>query len=375
MTGTRDRSPGVSQATKEVTLRREAWRQGAGTGHTGVEEVRAMKRPGFWNASRACQLFSIMWGTVLISVVWMAYSTLVTTVQEHQHRLHEFMERKAMEQRRIGSTNATLAALGQVGESSERLSLTAKKSRYKEKLRSRAVKHKHRGFVQIGETVTVTSTAADREGLQREKEPVRLFGYMSTEKRGEESEPRPPLRLVSANKPVTSDVKGNLAPASVITRDDTVINQHMNGMGEAGDRNSIWLEERWQAALNMQGQPIPGRHWVEIDLQGDEIRSDSIRKVELHWESAFAAQFTLLGRSDDGEKWYKIADQRDVVDTVRKSQHVVMTLGNLPSSHPYLGKLPVQIGKHGQIRYLRLVLTKHGTRWGSSLWRVKVWAI
>jgi hypothetical protein len=296
---------------------------------------------------------------------------LVTTVQEHQHRLHLFMERKAVEQIRGGPTNATLSAIAHMGESSERLSLAARKSRYKEKLRSRAVRSKKRGsnFAQIGDTVTVTSTAADREGLQREREPVRLF--RSPKKREKETEEQS-LRLISLDKPVTSDVKGNLVAASVLTKDDSLVSQHMNGASDM-DRNLIWLQERWQAARNMKGEPIPGRHWVEIDLQGENVMSSAIKKVELHWESAFAAHFTLLGRSADGQSWYKIGDQRDVVRTLRRPQHVVMTLGNLPSPHSYLGRLPVHAGEHGLIRYLRLMLIKPGSRWGYSLWRVKIW--
>ena len=147
----------------------------------------------------------------------------------------------------------------------------------------------------------------------------------------------------------------------------------MNGAADI-DRNLIWLQERWQAALNMQGQPIPGNHWVEIDFQDENVTSDAIKKVEIHWESAFASHFTLLGRSADGTSWYKIGDQHDVVETMRKPQHVVMTLEDLPSARSYLGKLPVQAEKHGPIRYLRLELTKPGTRWGYSLWRIKVWA-
>ena len=59
------------------------------------------------------------------------------------------------------------------------------------------------------------------------------------------------LDLLSKGRPVTASVHGQLGPPSVITN-ESIAN---------------WLTDRWQAALNMKGEPIPGEHWVEIDLQ------------------------------------------------------------------------------------------------------------
>eukprot|EP01032_Pedospumella_encystans_P019025 gene19025-21641_t len=74
-------------------------------------------------------------------------------------------------------------------------------------------------------------------------------------------------------KPVTSDVRGNLGPASAITN----------------ERMEDWLTDRWQAARNMGGDPIPGEHWVEIDLQGLFY----IDKVFIDWEVAFSNDWTI----------------------------------------------------------------------------------
>jgi hypothetical protein len=57
--------------------------------------------------------------------------------------------------------------------------------------------------------------------------------------------------LVSENCPASSDVIGNLGPSSVITSEVT----------------RDWLKDRWQAAANMRGEPIPGEHYIQIDLQ------------------------------------------------------------------------------------------------------------
>jgi hypothetical protein len=40
----------------------------------------------------------------------------------------------------------------------------------------------------------------------------------------------------------------------------------------------------------MQGEPIPGEHWVTIDL----LYSYVVRKVVIDWEQAFSDQWTLM---------------------------------------------------------------------------------
>lgn len=57
--------------------------------------------------------------------------------------------------------------------------------------------------------------------------------------------------LVSENCPASSDIIGNLGPASVITSEVT----------------KDWLKDRWQAAANMRGEPVPGPHYLQVDLK------------------------------------------------------------------------------------------------------------
>ena len=74
--------------------------------------------------------------------------------------------------------------------------------------------------------------------------------------------------LVSAGKPASSDVRGNLGPATVVT--SNIVKD--------------WLKDRWQAAKNMQGVPIPGPHWIEVDLEQRCICS----RFLVDFETAFA---------------------------------------------------------------------------------------
>jgi hypothetical protein len=83
--------------------------------------------------------------------------------------------------------------------------------------------------------------------------------------------------LLSRGKPATASARGNLGPAGVVTS------------GVVRD----WLRDRWQAAKNMQGVPIPGTHWLEVQLSDGIIGADGsvrgaygIRRVRIDFETA-----------------------------------------------------------------------------------------
>ena len=59
------------------------------------------------------------------------------------------------------------------------------------------------------------------------------------------------------------------------------------GYGDVCDR---WVV-RWQAAKNMKGEPIPGPHWIEVDLGGDEC---IVSRVLVDWETAHAKVRLIL---------------------------------------------------------------------------------
>jgi hypothetical protein len=195
------------------------------------------------------------------------------------------------------------------------------------------------------------------------------------------------LKLISTDKPVKSDIPGNLADASVVTKDNSIVMQHMKGdlNKQPDEKNRVWLTERWQASPrgNMQGAIVRGQHWLEIDLERS-VSASSIHKVILHWENAYASQFFIVGRSENGIHHY-IGSHEEVVDTTRQPQHVVMTMGKLPVStttrlqHAHTGSGERLKGVNGidtndgLVRYIRIILKRPGTQWGTSLWRVQLW--
>ena len=165
------------------------------------------------------------------------------------------------------------------------------------------------------------------------------------------------ITVLSTGRPAASDVRGNLGPASVITA--------------AKSATENWLTDRWQAASDMGGTPIPGAHWIEVDLQ----RLCFLDSILIDWEEAYSAHWQIKGQRTDGkcsnaEDWTLLARSKDAVQKPGgKPKHVVQTV-RIRDNHygtgqpedcsaPYFDKV-------------RLYIAKPSTRFGSSIWRLEV---
>ena len=156
-----------------------------------------------------------------------------------------------------------------------------------------------------------------------------------------------PARLLSEGKRVTSDVRGNLADASVLTR-----------AAPPGD----WLTDRWQAAADMNGSPIPGEHWVEIDLGA----AFELTRFVLIWEKAYATKYTVRGRLFEDGTWADFAVGRDAASPHSDDTHLVHVLD---ATKTRCGAASCV----ARARFVRLVIAEPATAWGASLWRWEVW--
>ena len=145
-----------------------------------------------------------------------------------------------------------------------------------------------------------------------------------------------PSSLISRNKKVTASVRGNLGEASIVT----------NG------KRDDWLKDRWQAAKNMQGAPIPGPHWLLVDL----AQTCVVERIDVEFKSAYARDYTLKGRTRDGG-WVTLAVGRSAVESRLAKQHVLHRLASQAQA-------PVD--------QVRLDLARPGTRWGTSVWALDV---
>ena len=148
--------------------------------------------------------------------------------------------------------------------------------------------------------------------------------------------------LLSAHRPVVSDVRGNLGPPSVVTN------------SEDGD----WLKDRWQSARDMTGDPIPGSHFLEVDLGIESL----ITKIVLDWESAYCEHYSLVAHNGISKKsdMHRLAEGNDASRSFPRDKHIVHEFRFSPTNAPE------------RFRYVRLVMHKPTTRWAPSLWNFAV---
>ena len=158
------------------------------------------------------------------------------------------------------------------------------------------------------------------------------------------------LVLLSAGRPCRASVRGNLAPAQVVTR---------SGAPQA--TKAAWLSDRWQAARDMSGTPIPGSHWVAIELAASCVAHEA----RLDWETACADAFDLQVAIAPGQ-WETL----QVIGRNRTvgNQHIKDSL--LLSS---ARAVELQKRSHQVPLEYRVFIREPATQWGVSLWRFELW--
>ena len=137
---------------------------------------------------------------------------------------------------------------------------------------------------------------------------------------------------------VSSDVRGNLGPASV------VINENM----------SDWLKDRWQAASNMKGTPIFGEHYLLLTLRSHAI----VTRCLIDWETAYSDHYSISGGNSSTGPFHTLAESADRVVISTMHQHIVHAL-KVKSNIP--------------IQFIRLTIKRPSTEWGVSIWRFQVY--
>jgi allantoicase len=110
----------------------------------------------------------------------------------------------------------------------------------------------------------------------------------------------------------------------------------------------------------MQGEPIPGEHWLVVDLGAPCALSHFL----IDFEKAHAEQYTVqsaLAYSEGGgaAQWVDVAAGSAARETGRSDQHIVH---ELPASSARA------VG-----RWVRLLIHQPATHWGTSVWRFQVW--
>ena len=166
--------------------------------------------------------------------------------------------------------------------------------------------------------------------------------------------PLPPrVVLLSAGRPVRASARGNLAPVQVVTR-----------IAQPEATKQAWLTDRWQAASDMNGRPIPGAQWVAIELAAGCVASEA----KLDWESAHADDYDLQVARVGDNRWETLETRRN---RSTSKQHVVDTLRIVSSSRN--AEQARMISASAALWEYRVLIRRPATQWGVSLWRVELW--
>jgi hypothetical protein len=205
----------------------------------------------------------------------------------------------------------------------------------------------------------------------------------------------PKEKILSLERPVWADVRGYLGPPSVVSNEYT-------------SRQN----DRWQASLDMRGIPIPGHHWLRIDLG----RPCYISRVVIDWEEGYSSDYAVHGRLEpidcgtlvatpdtivstsisnspasatsclnprDG--WVKVMDTKEdrriAIDTVTSHKHVIHGF-NTYGRGTYEDKVGTLLMLDGTLRtgdlagpfrVVKLLIRTPATKWGPSVWRWHLW--
>ncbi len=141
----------------------------------------------------------------------------------------------------------------------------------------------------------------------------------------------------------TASTRGNLGPASVILSSST----------------KDWLNDRWQAAKDMSGKPIPGPHFVLLSTSPNNGFS-AISRIVIDWETASASDIRISAVLSDSMSTliYKRGDKRE---RSKSNKHII-------------DSIPINFKSQniGQIEKIRIDILSPETVWGSSIWHVEV---
>jgi allantoicase len=121
-----------------------------------------------------------------------------------------------------------------------------------------------------------------------------------------------------------------------------------------------WLKDRWQAAKDLTGVPIPGEHWVEVDLG----RPSYMSRFIIDWETGFSQDYAVFGRlnSDSEHQLVQLADSKQAKVIGSRKQHLIH-------------EIAISSGavRSRQYQHIRLLIRKPATQWGVSIWRFQVY--
>ncbi len=132
-----------------------------------------------------------------------------------------------------------------------------------------------------------------------------------------------------------------------------------------------WLTDRWQAAVDMSGRPIPGQHYIRIDF-GKGIKR--VERVVLDYEVAYCGDYYFVLESERHDR------TKVVYDATTPNSYGTVTITNDVKNKSIehsikLNGLVLEEDEEEEYEIITIHLRKPGTQWGTSLWEVQVWGV
>lgn len=128
----------------------------------------------------------------------------------------------------------------------------------------------------------------------------------------------------------------------------------------------------------MNGEPIPGPHWIEMDLQDTYW----LRRFVIDWETAYSKFWTIEVKQKAEEDWQVICSGTDAVLREKRKQHIIQEV-QLAGRHEIIvnEEYGIKVTEDRNalpalsrpVRFVRLHISMPSTQWGSSIWRFQVW--
>ena len=161
--------------------------------------------------------------------------------------------------------------------------------------------------------------------------------------------------FISDGALATASVRGNLGPPSVV-------------VSPVADD---WLNDRWQAAKNMKGEPIPGPHWIVLALKEP---AHNISKIKIDFETAYSNDYAVDAYCSDTQSWETVykSSMRDVV-VQRFKHHVTHEICLKGRINVCEAQTIDQSSPSKSVSKVRLRIKRPAERWGTSVWSFLVW--
>jgi hypothetical protein len=146
------------------------------------------------------------------------------------------------------------------------------------------------------------------------------------------------------NFEVTASVRGNLGPPSVVVSPQV----------------TDWLKDRWQAAKDMSGTPIPGQHWLQLDLSHP---ANSLTRVLIDYEVALSNDYYIETHCVSTGSWQTVHDTKvtSPKQTKKKKQDKVH----------YIHDISIKDSSCKLFDKVKLSIRSPATRFGVSVWRLE----